>query len=81
MNIDAQRRTAHKNVSGAPLPPTFWRPLTGKHGAEGGRSIPGRSGQTIADAEHQMTEGAVETAVWTACVARWRYSLGSLKRL
>jgi hypothetical protein len=45
---------------------------------EGSRSIHERSGQTIADAEHQVTEETVEGAVWTVCAARWCYSLGAV---
>jgi hypothetical protein len=51
--------------------------MSAEHEVEGSRSIPERSGQTIADAEHQMTEETVEGAVWTVCATRWCYSLGT----
>ena len=45
---------------------------------EGSRSIPGRSGQTIAAAQHYVTVERVWEAVWTVCATRWCYSLGTV---
>ena len=51
------------------------QPMSAEHEVEGSRSIHGLSGQTIADAEHQVTEETVDEAVWTVCATRWCYSL------
>ena len=45
---------------------------------EGSRSIPGRSDQTTADVQCQVTVETVEGSVWTVCAARWCYSLGTV---
>ena len=50
--------------------------MTEEHGVEGSRSIHERSGQTIAAAQRWETEGTVEKAVETVCVAKWCYSRG-----
>lgn len=60
------------------LPKVRSRPTPEEHEAEDNRSIPERSGQTIADAEDQVTEETVEGAVSTVCAARWCYSLGTV---
>lgn len=52
--------------------------MSAEHEDEGSRSIPGRSGQTIADVEHQVTLETVEEAVLTVCATRWCYSLGTV---
>ncbi|MFT6427574.1 MAG: hypothetical protein ACJAVC_000843 [Brevundimonas sp.] len=52
--------------------------MSAEHEVEGSRSILERSGQTIADDEHQLTEETVEVAVWTACATRWCYSLATV---
>jgi hypothetical protein len=53
--------------------------MSAEQEVEGSRSILERSGQTIADDEHQLTEETVEGAVWTVCATRWRHSLGTVK--
>ena len=46
--------------------------------SEGSRLIPGRSEQTIADAQRQVTVETVEGSVWTVSAVRWCYSLGTV---
>jgi hypothetical protein len=52
-----------------------------EHEDEGSRSIPSRSGQTIAAAQYRGTVKTVEETVPTVCAARWCYTLGRVNRL
>jgi len=48
--------------------------MSAEHEVEGSRSIPGRSGQTLAAAHIERTVETVEKAVETVCATRWCYS-------
>ena len=52
--------------------------MSAEHGGEGSRSIRERSAQTIADAQHEVTDLTVAKAVETVCATSWCYSLGTL---